>query len=57
MTHLFLPPLLKLFKILPIVVDERIDALQPPQIGLVITAVGLQFIIDAFELGFVKVLF
>lgn len=57
MAHLFLPPLLKLLEILPIVVDERIDALQPPQEGLVIAAVGLQFIIDAFELGFVKVLF
>lgn len=57
MTHLFFAPLLKLFKILPIVVNEGIDALQPPQEGFVIAAIGLQFIIDAFELGFVKVLF
>ena len=43
--HLLPPPGLELLKILPVIVDQRIDPLQPSQEGLIIAPVTLQFVV------------
>ena len=48
--------LFQLFIALPVVIDQRVDSFVPPLKGFAVSAVGLQLIVDAFELTFEKVL-
>lgn len=47
---------LKLFEILPIVINKRIDSLESSQEGFIIISIDFQFVINALEFTFIKIL-
>lgn len=47
---------LKLFEILPVVIDKRINSLESSQEGFIIISIEFEFVINALEFTFIKIL-